>query len=92
MSDVEFNEDVIAPLDMNSIKQSTPRRGGMAGMLMRYGLAKDEKQARTILMSLSILLFVLSVFFFGRWALQSTRPQVGTGFPKIIKLNPTSKN
>jgi hypothetical protein len=55
---VEFNEN--RPSNYNY----EPKKGGLTPMLIKFGLAKDEKGAQTVMIIITIICFALSIYFF----------------------------
>jgi hypothetical protein len=55
---VEFNEG--QPVNYNY----QPKKGGIAPLLIKMGLAKDEAGAQKVMIILTIICFALSIYFF----------------------------
>ena len=55
---VEFNEN--KPLDYNY----QPKKGGLTALLIKMGLAKDEAGAQKVMITIIVICFVLSIYFF----------------------------
>ena len=52
---IQYSSENYAP------EQRVQKRGGLSSLMMRLGLAKDEKQAGTVLMILVIVCIVVGV-------------------------------
>jgi len=55
---VEFNEN--QPLNYNY----QPKKGGIGNLLIKMGLAKDDKGAEKIMIIIVIICIALSIYFF----------------------------
>jgi hypothetical protein len=55
---VEFNEN--KPVNYNYPAQ----KGGLTNLVIKLGLAKDEKGANTVMVIISIIFFIISIYLF----------------------------
>jgi len=55
---VEFNEN-----QSNNFNYQ-PKKSGLAGLVIKMGLAKDDNSAQRVLIVVAILFFVLAIYFF----------------------------
>jgi len=58
MDNVEFNEG--RPLDYNY----QPKKTGLTALLIKIGIAKDDKGAQKVMIGIIIICFILSIYFF----------------------------
>jgi len=55
---VEFNEN--QPVSYN---YQPKKGGGIIGLIIKLGLAKDEKRANSVMLIFVVICFVLSIYF-----------------------------
>ncbi len=65
MADLSFNEE---PSSFQSYARETQKSSFLIGLVMRLGLAKDEKSAKFILGIVALVLFACAILF---WFLNS---------------------
>ena len=58
MSSVEFNENQ----STNNAYQN--KKGGISNLVIKMGLAKDEKGANKVMLTVAIIFFLLAIYFF----------------------------
>jgi hypothetical protein len=81
MSDVDFGEK----FSSNSFVQSDFEPRGLVGLLIKWGIAKDNKTAEIILLIMAVLFFGISIYITVNFLL----PQDQTGsYNKTNSLNP----
>ena len=57
---VEFNKN--KPADYNY----QPAKGSISNLIIKMGLAKDEKGTQKVMIAIIVLCFVLSLYFFAK--------------------------
>jgi hypothetical protein len=55
---VEFNEN--QPTNYNY----PPKKGGVTNLIIKTGLAKDEAGAKKVMITIAVICFALSIYFF----------------------------
>jgi hypothetical protein len=55
---VEFDEN--KPINYNY----PPKNGGLSGFIIKTGFAKDEAGAKKVMITIAIICFALSIYFF----------------------------
>ncbi len=68
---VQFNEPTV-------LRQRGPRKSWSINLIIKLGLAKDEKQASIVLIAIGILALVVMVVFWPRSNNQPTPPPATT--------------
>jgi hypothetical protein len=72
MANVQFEQQKI---DIGF--ERAERHGGLIGLLMRWGIAKDEKQANVILIAATLVFFALTIWILLSQNSSSTLPPLG---------------
>jgi len=69
MSDVSFNEE---PEVTRRYASSSQKQGGIAGLVIRMGLAKNESQANVVMISIAVVAIVIMIFI---WMPHGSKPK-----------------
>lgn len=72
MSDVSFNEEQNLTRYASS---SAPKKGGISGLLMRWGLAGSESQANKVMIGIIVVALVIMIFI---WMPHGSKQSTGT--------------
>ncbi len=65
MSDVEFEENNLMPARPRAYQESRESRG-LTGIFIKMGIAKDKEQANKAMMVLTVIFFIITLYFITR--------------------------